>query len=136
MYTVQSMYAQDMYAKLDKTMYRLCTRSLITLFVQGMFAQLDITMYIWIVFIFLNDRFVMKTTTKNEKRNDRFQKQSFSKTTVFKKLVVSLTIVNDKPSLTIVNDDPSFTIVNKDPSLTIVNDDPSLTKRGGERKPT
>ena len=37
----------------------------------------------------------MKTTTKKRKT-----KRSFSKTTVFKKLVVSLTIVNDKPSLT------------------------------------
>ena len=42
------------------------------------------------------------------------KKRSFSKTFVFKKLVVSLTIVNDKPSLTIVNDDPSLTIVNGD----------------------
>ena len=39
---------------------------------------------------------------------------------IFKKLVVSLTIVNDNPSLTIVNDDPSLTMVNDDPSLTIV----------------
>ena len=42
------------------------------------------------------------------------KKRSFSKTTVFKKLVVSLTIVNDKPSLTIVNDDHSLTIVNEE----------------------
>ena len=38
-------------------------------------------------------------------------------------LVVSLTIVKDKPSLTIVYDDPSFTIVNDDSSLTIVNEE-------------
>ena len=55
------------------------------------------------------DRFVMKTRTKKRKT-----KQSFSKTTDFKKLVVSLTIVNDKPSLTIVNNEPSLTIVNED----------------------
>ena len=42
------------------------------------------------------------------------KKRSFSKTFVFKKLVVSLTIVNDKPSLTIVNDDPSLTIINEE----------------------
>ena len=41
-----------------------------------------------------------------------------NETIVFKKLVVSLTIVNDDPSLTIVNDYPSLTIVNNDPSLT------------------
>jgi len=51
----------------------------------------------------------------------------FPKTTVFKKFVVSLTIVNDNPLLTIVNNDPLLTIVNDDPLLTIVNDDPSLT---------
>ena len=67
------------------------------------------------VFIFQkNDRFVMKTTTKNRKRNDRFSKRSFSKTIVFIKFVVSLTIVNYEPSLTIVNDDPSLTIVNEE----------------------
>ena len=49
---------------------------------------------------------------KNVFKNDRLKK------TVFKKLVVSLTIVNDKPS------------------LTIVDDETSLTKRGEERKPT
>ena len=38
----------------------------------------------------------------------------FSKTIDFKKLVVSLTIVNDDPSLTIVNDDPSLTIINEE----------------------
>ena len=43
-----------------------------------------------------------------------FSKRSFSKTFVFKKLVVSLTIDNDKPSLTIVNDDPSLTLVNEE----------------------
>ena len=48
------------------------------------------------------------------------KKRSFSKRSFFKKLVVSLTTVKDKPSLTIVNDDPSLTIVNDDPSLTIV----------------
>ena len=52
---------------------------------------------------------------------------------VFKKLVVSLTIVNDNPLLMIVNDDPKLTIVNDDPvndryrrnvaSLTIVNEE-------------
>ena len=83
---------------------------------------------------FLNDRFVMKTTTKKRKtkrsffngnrlKKRSFSKRSFSKTTVFKKLVVSLTIVNDKPSLKIVNDDPLLTIVNDDPSLTIVNEE-------------
>ena len=72
------------------------------------------------VFIFQkNDRFVMKTTTKNRKRNERFfkkfvflkwwfLKRSFFKTFVFQndrfsivfiKFVVSLTIVNDEPSL-------------------------------------
>ena len=54
---------------------------------------------------------------------------------VFIKLIVSLTIVNDVPSLTIFNDDPLLTIVNDDPSLTIVNDDPSLTKRGRGNRP-
>ena len=39
------------------------------------------------------------------------KKRSFSKRSFFKKLVVSLTTVKDKPSLTIVNDDPSLTIV-------------------------
>ena len=33
----------------------------------------------------------------------------------FKKLVVTLTIVNDEPSLTIANEEPSVTIVNDDP---------------------
>ena len=62
----------------------------------------------------------MKTTTKKRKtkrsffNGNRFKKRSFSKTTVFKKLVVSLTIVNDNPSLTIVNDDPSLRIVNEE----------------------
>ena len=42
------------------------------------------------------------------------KKWSFSKTTVFKKLLVSLTIINDEPSLKIVNDDPSLTIVNEE----------------------
>ena len=38
------------------------------------------------VFIFQkNDRFVMKTTTKNRKRTDRFQKRSFFKKFVSKK---------------------------------------------------
>ena len=60
-------------------------------------------------------------------KNDRslieivLKKRSFSKTTIFKKLVVSLTSVNYDPSLTIVNDDTFLTIVNNDPSLTIVN---------------
>ena len=40
-----------------------------------------------------------------------FSKRSFSKTIVFKKLVVSLTIDNDDLLLTIVHDDPSLTIV-------------------------
>ena len=49
------------------------------------------------VFIFLkNDRFIMKTMTKNRKRNDHFFKVSFLK------IVVSLTIVNGDPSITIV----------------------------------
>ena len=48
---------------------------------------------------------------------------SFSKTSVFKKFVVYLTIVNDKPSLTIVNDNSQWTIVNNNPSLTIVNEE-------------
>jgi len=58
------------------------------------------------VFIFQkNDRFGLKTTTKNRKRNDRFLKVRFLKMVVFKtivliKIVVSLTIVNDDPSLT------------------------------------
>ena len=78
----------------------------------------------------------MKTTTKIEKRNDRFQKWSFFKTIVLKKLVVLLTIVNDYPSLTIFNDEPSSTIVKDHPSLTIVNDDPSFTIVNEERKRT
>ena len=51
----------------------------------------------------------MKTTTNKRKtkrsffNGNRFKKRLFSKTIVFKKLVVSLTIVNDDPSLTIVN---------------------------------
>ena len=54
------------------------------------------------VFIFSkNDRVVMKTTTKNRKRNDRFLKVRFLKMVVFKtivliKIVVSLTIVNEE----------------------------------------
>ena len=56
------------------------------------------------VFIFQkNGRFVMKTTTKNRKQNDRFKNDSFFK------FVVSLTIVNDDPLLTIVNDGPLLT---------------------------
>ena len=43
------------------------------------------------------------------------KKWSFLKTIVFNNnRVVSLTIVNDKPSLTIFNDKPSLTIVNKE----------------------
>ena len=63
----------------------------------------------------------MKTTTKKEKRNDRFVfESSFLKRVVFKmiafiKLAVLLTIVKDVPSLTIINDDPS--------SLTIINEE-------------
>ena len=49
-----------------------------------------------------------------------FLKRSFFKTIVFIKIVVSLTIVNDKPSLTIINDKPSLTIINDKPLLTIV----------------
>ena len=49
------------------------------------------------------------------------KKWSFSNTIVFKKLVISLTIVNNKPLLTIVNDNLSLMIVNNDPLLTIVN---------------
>ena len=64
----------------------------------------------------------MKTATKKRKT-----KRSVAKTTVFKKLVVLLTIVNDNPSLTIVNDDPSLTIFNDDPSLTIINEGLLLT---------
>ena len=60
---------------------------------------------------------------KNDKRNDRFLKEIILKTTVFKKLVVLLMVVNDKPSLTIFNNDPSLTIVNDYPSLTIVNEE-------------
>ena len=41
-------------------------------------------------------------------KNGRFQK------TIFKKLVVSLTIVNYSPPLPIVNDDPLLTIVNEE----------------------
>ena len=47
----------------------------------------------------------MKTMTDKKRKNE---------TIVFKKLVVLLTIVNDKPSLTIVIDDPSLTIINKE----------------------
>ena len=58
-----------------------------------------------------NDRFVMKTTTKKEKRNDRFVfESSFLKRVVFKmiafiKLAVLLTIVKDVPSLTIIKEE-------------------------------
>ena len=47
-----------------------------------------------------------------------FQIRSFSKTIVFKKLVV-----NNDPSLTIVKDDPLLPIVNDDPLFTIVNEE-------------
>ena len=53
-----------------------------------------------------NDRFVLKTTKKNQKT-----KRSFFKTTVYE---------NDR-SLTTVNDEPLLTTVHKDRSLTIVN---------------
>jgi len=43
-----------------------------------------------------NYRFVMKTTTKNRKQNDRFLKMVVFKTLVFIKFVVSLTIVNEE----------------------------------------
>ena len=56
----------------------------------------------------------MKTTTKIEKRNDRFLNTVVLKKIVLKKLVVLLTIVNNYPSLTIVNDDPLLTIVNEE----------------------
>ena len=60
----------------------------------------------------------MKMTKKNEKRSffngNRLKKTVVFKPIVFKKLDVSLTIV-DEPSLTIVNDDTSLTIVNDDP---------------------
>jgi len=49
-----------------------------------------------------------------------FQNDCFSKTTVFIKFVVSLTIIYDT-LLTILNDNPPFTIVNDHPLLTIVN---------------
>ena len=76
----------------------------------------------------------MKTTTKKRKTKRSFLKTIvFLMEIVFKKLVVSLTIVNDNPLLTIVNDDPKLTIVNDDPvndryrrnvaSLTIVNEE-------------
>ena len=58
-----------------------------------------------------NDRFVMQTTTKNRKRNDRFLKRSlfqkvrFKRMVVFIKIIVSLTIDNDDPSLMIVNEE-------------------------------
>ena len=53
-------------------------------------------------FSFFNDRFVMKTTTKRHKRNDRFLfeiifKNGRVQNDRFKKLLVSLTIVKDKP---------------------------------------
>ena len=54
--------------------------------------------------VFKNDRFLKEIVLKN----GRFQK------TVFKKLVVSLTIVNYSPPLPIVNDDPLLTIVNEE----------------------
>ena len=66
------------------------------------------------VFVFLkNDRFIMKMTIKNRKRNDRFKNNSFLKMVVFK-TIVSLTIVNDDPSITMANDDHSLTIVNEE----------------------
>jgi len=43
-----------------------------------------------------NYRFVMKTTTKNRKQNNRFLKMVVFKTLVFIKFVVSLTIVNQR----------------------------------------
>ena len=47
-----------------------------------------------IVFIFQkNDRFGMKTTTKNRKRNDRYLKRSFFLKVRFFKMVVFKTIV-------------------------------------------
>ena len=86
------------------------------------------------VFIFQkNNRFVMKTTTKNRKQNDRFFKQfvflkwSFLKRSIFIKFVVSLMIVNDDPSLTIFNNEPSLEIVNNEPLLAIINNKPLLT---------
>ena len=56
------------------------------------------------IFILKNDRFVMKTTTKERKRNDCFSKQSLTRTLC--------SIVNDAPLLTIINDDPALTFVN------------------------
>ena len=53
-----------------------------------------------------NDRFVMKTTTKNRKRNNRFKNDRFLKKVRFSKMVVFKTIVNDGPMLTIINEDP------------------------------
>ena len=51
-----------------------------------------------VLVFFQNDRFVMKTTTKIEKRNDRFKKRSFFKKVRFLKTVVFKTIVfkNDR----------------------------------------
>ena len=68
---------------------------------------------------FKNDNFFVEIVLKN----GRFQNDRFQKTIVFKKLVVSLTIINDKSLLMIVNDDPSLTIVHDDSSLTIVNEE-------------
>ena len=53
-----------------------------------------------------NDRFVMKTTTKSRKRNNRFKNDRFLKKVRFSKMVVFKTIVNDGPMLTIINEDP------------------------------
>ena len=49
-----------------------------------------------------NETIVFKTLVFYE---NVLKKRSFSKTTVFKKLVVTLTIVNDDPSLKIVNEE-------------------------------
>ena len=47
--------------------------------------------------VFKNYRFLMEIVLQNGRfQNDRFKKRSFSITIVFKKLVVSLTIVNEE----------------------------------------
>ena len=63
-----------------------------------------------------NDRFVMKTTTKNRKRNNRFKNDRFLKKVRFSKMVVFKTIVFIKYVI----------------SLTMTLRQRSLTKRGND----
>ena len=77
-----------------------------------------------------------KTTKKRKTKRSFFKWKSFLKKLSFSKTIVSLTIVNDKPSLTIVNDDPSLIIVNDVPLVTIVNDNPTIVNEERRREGT